>query len=75
MDKAKLNNCLSHFRCKAGLTQTDLARICGVSKNCISAIERGCWYPSLKLALKLSFVLMVSVHDIFWLCDLSDDEW
>ena len=70
-----LDNNLAYFRSKAGLPQAVLARLCGVSKNCISAIERGCWYPSLKLALKLSFILMVSVHDIFWISDSSDDEW
>ena len=74
MRQLYLSNDLAKRRCAAGLTQTELAKLCGVSKNCISAIERGVWFPSLKLALSLSFVLMVSVHDIFWLSGF-DDEW
>lgn len=39
---------LRFYRRGLGLSQLDLAKKIGVSKNCISAIETGNWIPSTK---------------------------
>lgn len=44
---------VSHYRRKAGLTQTELADLCGVTKNTISTIERAESIPSVILAIKI----------------------
>ena len=62
-----VQNRISEYRKKFALSQSELAEIVEVSKNCISAIERGSWYPSLKLALKIAFAFGVSVDTLFWL--------
>ena len=67
MPKIFVKNRVSYFRHEFGLSQSDLAEMCGVSKNCISAIERGIWCPSLKLALSVAFVFGRPVDCIFWL--------
>ena len=60
-----LFNRLKEYRNKHGINQTELGRLCGVSRQTISQIERGDYSPSITLALKLARVLDVSVEDIF----------
>lgn len=49
------------------LTQEDLARAIGVSRQTINSIEKSRYIPSTLLALKLSETLEVTVHDLFQL--------
>ena len=60
-----LHNSLKELRKVKGLTQTDLASAAGVSRKTINTIENKVFVPSTVLALTLSKVLDVSVHDIF----------
>jgi len=64
---AKVKNKLREFRLKYGLTQEQLAKALGVSRQTISAIENGKYCPSLELALKIAKFFGVKVEDIFWL--------
>jgi putative transcriptional regulator len=58
------NNVESH-RMRAGITQEELARAIGVSRQTIIAIEKGNYAPSVLLALKLARHFRVSLEDIF----------
>lgn len=51
------------------LSQQQLAEMVGVSRQTIVAIERGDYYPSIKLALLLAEKLEVQVDDLFLLED------
>ena len=47
------------------LSQEELAKLCSVSRQTISLIERGDYSPSVTLALKIARIFQVSVEDIF----------
>jgi len=47
------------------ITQNDLARMAGVSRQKIIAVEKGKFNPSVKLALKLANILQCTVEDLF----------
>ncbi len=55
-----------------GMTQEELARTAGVSRQTIVAVERGRYNPSVKLALKLARALLVRVGDLFELTEEDD---
>ncbi|HEY9574219.1 MAG TPA: helix-turn-helix transcriptional regulator [Lachnospiraceae bacterium] len=60
-----LKNNLKEHRARLGINQTQLGKLCGVSRQTISFIERGDYSPSVTLALKLAEILQVHVEDIF----------
>jgi len=47
------------------LTQDDLAKLIGVSRQTINSIEKGRYVPSTVLALKISKIFDKSVNEIF----------
>jgi putative transcriptional regulator len=62
-----ISNAVKEYRTRRGLTQEDLARALGVSRQTIISIERGKYIPSLPLALKLSRYFGCSTDDMFTL--------
>jgi putative molybdopterin biosynthesis protein len=52
-------------RLARGLSQGDLARTAGVTRQAISGIESGRWSPSLDVALSLAGALDSTVEDLF----------
>ena len=60
-----LRNRLKERRAALNVNQQEMGRLCGVSRQTISLIERGDYSPSVTLALKIAKVLNVSVEDIF----------
>mgnify|MGYP000335993653 CR=1 FL=1 len=56
---------LREFRARYGMTQEDLARRVGVTRQTIIAIENGKYLPSLRLAFKLAKVFEVRIEDLF----------
>lgn len=60
-----LYNKVKEHRAKLGINQTDLGKLCGVSRQTISLIERGDYSPSVALALKIAKVCEVTVEEIF----------
>ena len=64
-DQLVLKNRLKVARAEKNLSQGDLAKLVGVSRQTISQIERGDYSPSVTLALKLAKVCQVHVEDIF----------
>lgn len=66
-----IKNSVRDYRKRTGLTQEDLARAMGVSRQTIISIERGRYVPSLPLALKLARYFECSADDMF---KLEEDE-
>ncbi|MBT8232386.1 MAG: helix-turn-helix transcriptional regulator [Saprospiraceae bacterium] len=64
-----MKNNLKVHRAIKNLTQAQLAKKIGVSRQTINAIESQNYVPSAKLALKLSREFNVTVNDIFVLRD------
>ena len=56
------------------VNQQEMGRLCGVSRQTISLIERGDYSPSVTLALKLAKACGVTVEDIFEYTEGAEDE-
>lgn len=61
-----LKNRLKEVRSEQGLSQAELAKLVGVSRNTISSIETGQFNPTAKLALILCIALDKKFEDIFY---------
>ena len=66
-----LKNRLKEYRARLGVNQQEMGKLAGVSRQTISLIERGDYYPSVSLALKLAKICSASVEDLFI---LEEDE-
>jgi putative transcriptional regulator len=53
-------------RALKGLTQEDLAKAAGVSRQTINAIEQGNYNPSINLCISICIALGVTLNDLFW---------
>jgi putative molybdopterin biosynthesis protein len=60
-----IENHLTQYRQKRGLTAIELAKKIGVSRQTIYAMETGTYVPNTLVALKLAQVLGVKVEDLF----------
>jgi putative transcriptional regulator len=60
-----MKNKIKVYRAMYDLTQDDLAKKLGVSRQTIISIERGKYDPSLKLAFKIAKFFNVKIEDIF----------
>ncbi|MCE5334335.1 MAG: cupin domain-containing protein [Desulfobacteraceae bacterium] len=56
---------LKELRSRRGFSQTDLAKLVGVTPSTISQIESNLIYPSLPALLKMTEVLMVDISSFF----------
>lgn len=63
----RLANRLKERRAEVGLTQSELADLCTVSRKTINTVENGVFVPSTLLALKLASALGLSVEELFWI--------
>jgi putative transcriptional regulator len=63
--KESVSNCVQEYRSKKNLTQEDLGKSVGVTRQTIIAIEKGNYTPSVLLALKIAKTLDVKVEKIF----------
>ena len=67
MDEALvLHNRLPEIRKEKNLSQQDLAKLVGVSRNTISSIETGQYTPTAKLALLLCVALDKKFEELFY---------
>lgn len=48
------------------LSQDDLAKACGVSRQTISAIEKGDYNPTINLCIAICKVLGTTLDTLFW---------
>ena len=62
----KVQNKVAEIRKQKGLSQADLAKLVGVSRNTISSIETGQYEPTAKLALLLAVALEVRFEELFY---------
>ncbi|WP_297514863.1 helix-turn-helix transcriptional regulator [Thermococcus sp.] len=60
-----MRNRLRELREARGLTQEELAKALGVTRQTIIAIEKGKYDPSLRLAFKIARFFGVKIEDIF----------
>jgi len=60
-----MKNNLKVYRAMQDLTQEDLAKILGVTRQTIIAIEKDKYDPSLVLAFKIAEFFNVQIEDIF----------
>ncbi len=65
-EKLVLKNRLKKARTEAGLSQSALADMVGVSRNTISSIETGQFSPTAKLALIICIALDKKFEDLFY---------
>jgi putative transcriptional regulator len=63
--RATVHSDVASLRRARGLTQRELARIAGVSRQTIVEIEAGGYNPSVALALRLGVVLAAPVERLF----------
>ena len=65
-DSLVLKNRLKEYRKELNLSQDELARMVGVSRNTISSIETGQFCPTAKLALVICIALDKRFEDVFY---------
>lgn len=65
-EKLVLQNRLALLRKEKGISQAELAKMVGVSRNTISSIETGQFNPTAKLALVLCIALDRKFEDVFY---------
>jgi putative transcriptional regulator len=56
---------IKELRARHDLTQEDLAKKVGVRRETILSIEKGNYYPSVKLAYDIAKVLKTTIDDLF----------
>ena len=56
---------IKELRKAAGLTQCQLAKLVGVTQSAVAAWERGDYYPSAPMLLKLATALGCTVNDLY----------
>lgn len=61
-----LKNNLKQTRTELNISQSDLAKMVGVSRNTISSIETGQFNPTAKLALILCIALDKRFEELFY---------
>ena len=57
---------LKAARAAKDLSQEQLAALCGVSRQTISAIEKGDYNPTVKLCLAICKALGKTLDELFW---------
>lgn len=68
-----ISDMLVEARTEAGLTQGELAKLCGVSQSNISKFETGCSHPSLQTLKKIADGMGKRLV-LFFVDDEDDDE-
>jgi putative transcriptional regulator len=53
-------------RQQKGISQTELAKLIGVSRQTINMIENGDYNPTIALCLKICKALDKTLNDLFW---------
>ena len=67
MSGQSVENNVCEMRMRRGLTQTQLAELCGVARQSIISIEKGRFQPGIDTALRISRALGAPLEHIFWL--------
>lgn len=62
---------LKSARAAKDLSQDDLAKNCGVSRQTINAIEKGDYNPTIKLCITICKALDKTLDELFWEDDIT----
>ena len=57
---------LKSARAALDLSQEELAQKCGVSRQTVSAIEKGDYNPTINLCISICKILGKTLDDLFW---------
>ena len=57
---------LKSARAAKDLSQEDLAKLCGVSRQTINAIEKGDYNPTINLCIAICRQLHKTLDELFW---------
>ncbi|MBQ8339751.1 MAG: helix-turn-helix transcriptional regulator [Clostridia bacterium] len=60
------NNRMREARTKLHLSQGELARQIGVSRQTINMIENGGYNPTIELCIRICRALGLTLNDLFW---------
>lgn len=60
-------NRVKSFRMEIGLSQLELAKAIGVSRQTINMIENDKYNPSLDLCINLAKILQTDLNSLFWI--------
>ena len=66
MNEIVLHNKVKEYRRAKKLSQEDLAKMVGTTRQTIISIEKNVFYPSAKLALLISIALGVKFEQLFF---------
>ena len=69
IEEVAVSNQLRACRIRLGLSQQEVARNAGVTRQTVSGLESGQYAPSAAVALRLARALNCRVEDLFWLED------
>ena len=69
----KKNLRMKAARAAVGLSQTDLAKAVGVTRQTIGLIEAGGYNPTLNLCVAICKALRVTLNDLFWEDEIDAD--
>ena len=61
-----MNEKMREARQQKGISQTELAKLFGVSSQTVNMIENGDYNPTIALCLKLCKALDKTLNDLFW---------
>ena len=61
-----MNEKMKQARTRKNLSQTDLAKNIGVSRQTINMIENGAYNPTIELCIRICKELGVTLNDLFW---------
>ena len=61
-----MNEKMKQARALKNLSQTDLAKNIGVSRQTINMIENGGYNPTIELCIRICKELGVTLNDLFW---------
>ena len=67
-----MKNRIRKLRKTLGISQEELARKCGVSRQTVNAIENNKYEPTLSLAFRLAMELQIRVDELFIFCAEED---
>lgn len=60
-----MENRIREIRKELGISQEELAKKCGVSRQTVNAIENNKYDPTLSLAFRLAMELQIRVDELF----------
>ena len=61
-----INNKMKRARHAKSISQTELAKLIGVSRQTINMIENGDYNPTIALCIKICRALDKTLDDLFW---------